>query len=236
MILRIVSINLRHGGGRRVAGLMNWLTSKSPSAAVLTEWRDNPSGARIRKWLSDEEYHTAAARADAKVNSVLLASRAAIGWRQTTPPDGATGDLILTDVEPSLCILGCYFPQGRAKAPFFEKCIEIARNTKDLPLVMIGDLNTGRNDLDVEETGAPFYCADLFEALTEQAGLVDLWRACNGDRREWTWHSRTNGFRIDHAFGNNAFIERFPDFRCFIDHEPRQKGLTDHSAIILEVE
>jgi exonuclease III len=153
-----------------------------------------------------------------------------------TPPSAGKGELILIELESTLRIMGCYFPQGRAKAPFFQQCIEVARGTKDVPFVIIGDLNTGRNDLDIEGRGAPFYCADLFEALTEQAELVDLWRACNGDHREWTWRSRVNGFRIDHAFGNNAFLERFAAFRCSIDHEPRQTRLTDHSAIILEVE
>jgi hypothetical protein len=36
--------------------------------------------------------------------------------------------------------------------------------------------------------------------------------------------------------GNKAFINRFPAFRCAIDHAPRLSGLTDHSAVVLEVE
>jgi exonuclease III len=104
-----------------------------------------------------------------------------------TPPSAANGDLILLDLESGLRILGCYFPQGRAKAPFFQRCIEVTLDTKDVPFFVIGDLNTGRNDLDIEGTGARFYCADLFGALSDQAGLVDLWRARNGDHREWTW-------------------------------------------------
>src|SRR5258708_11116954 len=101
---------------------------------------------------------------------------------------------------------------------------------------MIGDFNTGRNDLDIEGAGARFHCADLFEALSREAGLMDLWRACHGDRQEWTWRSPANGFRIDHAFGNEAFINHWPTFRCEIDHAPRLSGLTDHSAVVLEAD
>jgi exodeoxyribonuclease-3 len=234
MTIRIVSINIRHGGGDRVIGLGNWLLSKSPKVVVLPEWRNNPSGERIRKRLSDEGLHTATTL-NARLNSVLLASRVTTGWRDMTPPNAAAGALILIEIDPRLRILGCYFPQRRAKAPFFERCIEVARDAKDTPLVIIGDLNTGRNDLDIEGTGTRFHCADLFRALSEKAGLVDLWRACNGDRREWTWRSPVNGFRVDHAFGNQALIEHFPAYRCSFDHGPRQTGLTDHSAIILDL-
>jgi exonuclease III len=101
---------------------------------------------------------------------------------------------------------------------------------------MIGDFNTGRNDLDIEGNGVPFHCADQFAGLHEQAGLVDLWRLRPSERRDWTWRSAKNGFRIDHAFGNQAFLHRHPNFHCEIDHEPRLARLTDHSAIILDLE
>jgi hypothetical protein len=119
---------------------------------------------------------------------------------------------------------------GQAKSPFFERCAETALNETQQPLLVIGDFNTGRNDLDVEGSGTRVDCVDQFIGLSERAGLADLWRFRNGERREWTWRSAKNGFRIDHAFGNEAFINRFPNYRCEIDHEPRLVGLTDHSA------
>jgi exonuclease III len=90
--------------------------------------------------------------------------------------------------------------------------------------------------LDIEANGARFHCADQFIGLCDQAGLTDLWRLRHGVRREWTWRSAKNGFRIDHAFGNQAFVNLFPNYRCEIDHEPRLMGLTDHSAVIVDLE
>src|SRR5205807_1724782 len=98
-----------------------------------------------------------------------------------------------------------------------------------------GDINTGRNDLDIEGGGARFHCADLFEALAAETGLIDLWRTQHGDRREWTWRSRVNGFRIDHVFANKTFVDHFPAFLCEIDHSPRILGITDHSALIVDI-
>ena len=47
--------------------------------------------------------------------------------------------------------------------------------------------------------------------------------------------SRMNGFRIDHAFGNRPFIERFGPIRCHYDHSPRAMKITDHSALLVEL-
>jgi hypothetical protein len=71
-----------------------------------------------------------------------------------------------------LTILGCYFPQRMAKSAFFERGMEVASRTPHLPLLVNGDFNTGRNDLDIEGKGARFDCADQFLGLSDQAGLL----------------------------------------------------------------
>jgi hypothetical protein len=60
-------------------------------------------------------------------------------------------------------IVGCYFPQSYAKAPFLHQCIKRASDNRDVPLVIIGDFNTGRNDLDIEGRGTRFHCNGLIE-------------------------------------------------------------------------
>jgi hypothetical protein len=44
--------------------------------------------------------------------------------------------------------------------------------------------------------------------------------------------TKANGFRLDHAFGNSAFIAAF-DPTCRYDHTCRQSGSTDHSALLI---
>ena len=236
MGIRIVSLNICHGGGKRIARLADWILATSPSVVVLPEWKNNDSGRCIREILTGSGLTTiASARGHSTLNSVLLGAIDFTASWEITPANSTVGDLLLIEVSKGIRILGCYFPQKRAKVRFFQQCIDLASKSRDVPFVMIGDFNTGKNDLDVEGSGVPFDCADLFEALGG-AGLVDLWRARHGDRREWTWRSRVNGFRVDHAFGNEAFIKRFPTFRCEIDHSPRLDGLTDHSAVVLEAD
>jgi exonuclease III len=234
---RIISLNLRHGGGSRIEHLTDWLLSKSPSAIIATEWRNNVPGQHLRNRLTLDGFQSVlVAPATSQTNTVLLAASGITGSQTITPLNSPVGDLVSISLEDGISILGCYFPQRMAKFPFFRRCIEMAVSSSHRPFVMIGDLNTGRNDLDIEGNGAPFDCADQFADLHEQVGLVDLWRLRHGDRRDWTWRSAKNGFRIDHAFGNQEFLNRYPNFQCEIDHEPRLARLTDHSAIILDFE
>jgi hypothetical protein len=93
-------------------------------------------------------------------------------------------------------IVGCNFPQSYARAPFFYRFIEVASNNDDAPLVLVGDFNTVRNDLDTEGRGARCNCADLFMALSKEAGLIDLCRARHGKRQEWTWRITQMAARI----------------------------------------
>ncbi len=51
---RILSLNLRHGGGSRANLLIDWIASKAPFVAVLTEWRENASGRLIKDIHTDQ--------------------------------------------------------------------------------------------------------------------------------------------------------------------------------------
>jgi exonuclease III len=145
------------------------------------------------------------------------------------------GAMIVVDFGSECRMLAAYFPQGKAKVPFFRVCTGEADAAHNIPFVLLGDLNTGRNDADVEGRGMRFVCVDQFQELQSKAGLVDLWRLEHGDRREWSWRSSINGFRVDHAFANAAFRKKFSNIRCFYDHAPRDMKLTDHSALVLTV-
>jgi exonuclease III len=230
----VLSLNIRHGGGDRVKALQNWIAAKIPDIVVLSEWRDNPSGTWFRSALQQEGFFIdTAVRPLPRSNGLLIAARQSFTLRRITPPSSSAGELALIDLTGGFRLLAGYFPQLKAKVPFFEQCLTEAMASSDRPFMLIGDLNTGRNDLDIEGRGVPFACADLFLNLQDHAGLIDLWRAVNGEQRDWTWRSRINGFRVDHAFGNATLVDRYPAVRCWLDHEPRLANMTDHSAILV---
>jgi exodeoxyribonuclease-3 len=61
-----------------------------------------------------------------------------------------------------------------------------------------------------------------------------LWRHRYPDGREYSWFStRSNGFRIDHAFLSHPLAAR-PGAIHF-SNEERVAGFSDHSPLILEL-
>lgn len=130
-----------------------------------------------------------------------------------------------------LTILGSSFPRGEAKQRPWDALLKFAAQSIELPVLLIGDLKTGLHHVD--ETGATLLYADRFARLIE-LGWIDLWRAQHGDATEWSWLSpRNRGFRIDHAFASPAQAARVT--RCDYSHEERERGMSDHSMVIVEI-
>jgi hypothetical protein len=99
--------------------------------------------------------------------------------------------------------MAAYFPQAKFKAPFFASCAMQAESSTGAPFLLLGDLNTGLNDLDREPNGAPFDCVAEFKALP----LVDLWRAQHGHTAtEWTWRSPESATRRSAALWATSSI------------------------------
>ena len=127
-----------------------------------------------------------------------------------------------------LTIFGVYFPQRLAKAAVFDFFLAKTAAAESGPALIIGDFNTGLHRQD--EDGATFKCCDRFQRMSE-SGYVDCWRSRNIGRREFSWFSHVgNGFRIDHAFADTVVNDRVES-----DHGPRELGITDHSALIVEL-
>lgn len=232
-LTKIVSLNIRHGGGKRQRALAEWLIDACADVLVLTEWRK--SSVSLGAELVVAGYtQTSALREEEGSNGVAMFCSETYVANRVTPSDAQKGELLLARIR-DLLVLAAYFPQRKAKASFFERCAELASN-ETKPMLLIGDLNTGSNVRDIEPGGAQFHCEQEFNELTLKHGLADLWRKHHGEEaREWTWRSSKNGFRIDHAFANRAFLDAYPRVTCWIDHSPRNAGISDHSALVVDL-
>jgi exonuclease III len=141
--LRIVSLNIHQGGGKRIAQLAQWLLSKRPSVVFLQEWRNDNAGRQLTEKLKEDGLKIDSPREKSKRNSVLVTAVGIANSQNVTPLNSAAGDLVLIEITNGIRILECYFPQSHAKAPFFHQCIQTASENRDVPLVIIGDFNTG---------------------------------------------------------------------------------------------
>ena len=132
-----------------------------------------------------------------------------------------------------LRLYGVYMPNLLKKVPYWQALIAaLAAEPLAAEAVASGDFNTCRAYVD--EPGAIDPCAHFLDAI-EAIGFGDLWRRRYPDGREFSWYStRGNGFRIDHAFLSRALAARAGAVRYA--HEERLSGLSDHSALILDLE
>ncbi len=232
--MKIVSLNIRHGGGKRTSQILDWIVRMDADVCILCEWRSNLSGLAIQRVLQESGYQTAGYSRSSSENGVLVATRSDAICSRLTPEASTKGEIVRVTIS-SLSLLCCYFPQRHEKKPFFDVVAhELGESSR--PTILIGDLNTGRNDIDLEEGASSFYCADEFENLASVGEATDLWRLANGiSAREWSWCSSKNGFRIDHALGNAIFLTAYPEFRCWYDHSTRLDRISDHSALLLQI-
>jgi hypothetical protein len=85
--LRIVSLNIRHGGGgKRITQLARWLLSKNPAVIVLPEWRNDAAGRQLIEVLKNGGFKTyAVMREETKRNSLLVATIDFIKSENITP-------------------------------------------------------------------------------------------------------------------------------------------------------
>lgn len=228
--MRLVSLNIRHGGGTRIPGLVKYLRKLDADVIVLTEFRENANANQLRSSLAAQGLtHFTTASTLPKENSVCIFSNAEFSSR-TYPILGHDAHRLISTYFNSLAILGVYFPQNRDKARLFQFLLDREYQPIEEAHIIIGDFNTGLHGID--ESGKTFYCADQFAALPS-AGLVDSWRIRNPEVKEYSWYSSAgNGFRIDHAFSSLAANSRIQSI--YYDHTPRLSKITDHSALIME--
>jgi exonuclease III len=212
-----------------VPAILQFISGLNSDVLVLTEFRPGPTGLAICDELQARGYTFQVRSSEEKGrNSVLTVSRvpASIVDPKAGPP-GYEHCLSLAQVQ-GVMLCACYFPQGERKRAVFNRILALVGDLQPLGLV-IGDLNTGLPFKD--EAGRSFKCVDGFQELTREH-LVDAWRVRNPVGREYSWFSaHGNGFRIDHALATAALHSLIRQVEY--DHATRERGITDHSALVV---
>lgn len=231
--LRIVSLNIQHGGGTRIERLTNRLLRYGAEVLVITEFRLGKAATLLQDLGTAGYAVTYPVGVDPKQNTVLIASRQPIlrDWAF----DKALDARHLWCAEAAgIRLCAAYLPvPTELRVPHLEALIANARSS-GIELI-IGDFNTGRNDLDSSSARSRFPRSDLVDGLIG-AGYTDLWRHTHPGQRDYSYFSRKsgnpyNGFRIDHAFAAAKLTQRV--LACEFDHDPRREQETDHAALSL---
>jgi exodeoxyribonuclease III len=192
-------------------------------------------------------------------NGVAIASRHPLSdvrvGLHDDPPDAERRFIAATVL--GVRIVNVYVPNGKnVQLPsFVEKLrwLERLRMTLDLgaradgELVLCGDFNVAREDLDVHDPvrlrGQLHFHPDEQRALSRvlDFGLIDAFRKANPGERRFSWWDyrsgdfRNNrGLRIDYLFLTASLAARIE--RVEIDAEPRRLPKpSDHAPVVVEL-
>lgn len=247
--MRILAVNVRSGGIKaRVASLLERAIAHNPDVIALSEYRDTPTGERIRTSLQSAGYPFSAYTAEHRGNGVLVVAR-----RPFTPifnpaglPEVSYPNAMIECIFDDLHVIGVYLPGQDRKRPHLEFLIHMAQvmNERGVRTLCIGDFNSGRNDLDIEANRGgtrhadEFSTADLYTLLERQ--WTEAWLHLHPQTQEFSWYprmgepQRKNGWRLDKAFVSRSLLAHVTDARY--DHSFRLDALTDHSALIVDID
>ena len=239
--VRIVSWNIRAGGGVRAERIARQLTRWSPSVVVLSEFRATPPSRALAASLRKDGlvHQRTTARADrAPTNALLVASK----WplRRLAASFGAEEPcrwLAVRVASPQPFSLGAlHVPckvSGRKDA-FHDALISVAARWRRRPAILVGDSNSGLPGIDEQ---APCFGAReqaFFESIAE-LDWSDAFRHRSGEARAYTWYSPNgdNGFRLDQGFVSPRLLPRLA--RVFHSWPGgRRCGLSDHAALLID--
>ncbi len=247
--MRIFAVNLKAGGLRaKLDALLERALSYEAGVYVFSEFRDTQAGERVRATLERNGFSEQAYSSGHRGNGVLVAAREA--FKPIFNPAGLSHDsypnAMIECIFSDMHLVGAYLPGQDRKRPHLDYLARYARamDERQIPAIAIGDFNSGRNQTDIEANLGKkrlvdaFSTADLYALLEEQ--WTEAWLHENGDALEFSWYprmgvpERKNGWRLDKAFLSRALLPRLR--RAFYDHAFRLESLTDHSALIVDLD
>jgi crotonobetainyl-CoA:carnitine CoA-transferase CaiB-like acyl-CoA transferase len=111
-----------------------WLSRLMPRGA--------PAPVSIHREMFSEEVwrarglQVATATPSKRANGILLAAKRPFQFRCGTPLGAMNGAMIVVDFGSECRMLAAYFPQGKAKVPFFRFCTGEAQAAHNIPFVL----------------------------------------------------------------------------------------------------
>jgi len=246
--MRIVSWNIRAGGGVRCAEIASQLQRWQPDIVGLCEFRATPPSARLAGLLAEyglEHQMTTADLAMPGGNALLLASR----WpltrlhlrRRPIEPRRWMATRVAAETPFVLGLMHAPNMVTGRKMPYLEAIEAIAGSWRHGPAIFLGDTNCGWPVIDEERPVFGPITASWLDAL-HALGWRDAFRHLRAEERFYTWYSPNggNGFRLDQAFVNRRMLPRLQD-ACYqwgrpsiADEACRREALSDHAALLLD--
>jgi exodeoxyribonuclease III len=242
--------NVQHASATRSQRQAAWIASQPADVIILTEVAPTDGGMALIRILIESGFTTIAPLQKGVGYQTLVASR--VGDIEPCPqiqtshlPGRCVAARLNFDGCQTIGIVGLYVPSrgNRERRNVDKKAFQNAVTdllpqlagllAVDGPILIAGDLNV------VEPNHRPHHQVfgaweyDFYKAFA-RAGFVDAFRHLHPELLDHSWYGRRSGdgYRFDHIFCSNA--DSLAD--CQYHHEPRNSGLSDHSAMTASID
>jgi exonuclease III len=246
-----LALNLRAGGNAEsIPRIIRRVSYLDADIVVFSEYRDTRAGSLVQAELERIGLSYQAFTPATRGNGVLIASSVPLealpnpfGLSESEYPDA-----VLLARFGQLQMYGVYLP-GQDRKRVHLRCLIAAakrHNEAGDAVVCIGDLNSGRNETDIEINLRPgplrdeFSTADLYRELEQE--WTEAWAFLHPNQYEFSWYPYRRdpsyrshaGWRIDKAFLSPELLPKLK--AAEYDHLFRLDGLSDHSALLVDLE
>jgi exodeoxyribonuclease-3 len=246
----------------RLPRVLEFLGRHAPDVVLMQETKSDPEAFPAAE-LADAGY-SAVHHSAGRWAGVAIVAREELGLAD--PVVGLPGELRgdearwIEATAGGLRLVSTYVPNGReVGSPTFDEklafldaaALRAARLREDgaLPLLVGGDFNVTRADVDVYDpaafAGSTHVTADersRLEAILDAGGLVDAYRHLHPDAQQFTWWDyrqghfhRGLGLRIDYLLASDALASSIAACGIARDYRKGSKP-SDHAPLIVELE
>ena len=239
--LGILTLNLASPSVARANGLLDWLATRDEEIFVLTETSSAQGSRVIAERFFAAGWEVRFPLPSDGERGVVIASRVGLDAPSTnfTPVFGARAEHARL-AGGSLQVIALYVPsrddspeKTDRKQQFVDGAARAFSGRFVPSAVLAGDLNV------VEPAHRPprreFHDWEFgFYEQLRATGWEDAYRRLHPDSVEHSWVGpHEDGYRFDHIFVREELGARID--ACAYDHEPRERGLSDHSAMAIEL-
>lgn len=247
--MKIATWNV-NGIRARQQQVLEWITGDRPEIVCLQELKAPRE--KVPEALAGIESYWSYWHGESAYSGVGLLVRRDLSRRMPpfTHPEFDFETRIVSVQLGNLRIASVYVPNGgkdyRAKLDFLDAMRQFARECreKELDLILCGDMNVTRTDLDVHPKerkpntiGQRPDERELFENIFSEAGMVDVGRSLDPDNdRLFTWwppwrqmRQKNIGWRLDYILAGGSLAGRMPECTVLKDF-----GTSDHAPVVAE--
>lgn len=237
----VLTLNIGNPSIERAERQLEWLSTRSEQLMVLTETCDSRGSRLIGERLAAAGWNVRFPRPGPGERGALVAARVAL--------DARAGDLVpflparaelTTLAGGALNVVGIYVPsrdETRArvdrKRRFLKEFTAALARRAARPALLIGDFNV----LEPSHRPRRHEFLDWEYAFYDELGArgwEDAYRILHPDRMDYSWIGPCDdGYRFDHAFVSPDLSDAVAI--CEYVHETRKSGLTDHSAMSVQL-